>query len=90
MGSVITLPAPPSAGSCRPLPRRLSGSWSKTMLPSPAERHEALAARPADQGQPGFPRQLDAPFGEARARDQNGMRICAVLITISEVRRPVV
>src|SRR5947207_3353079 len=38
----------------------------------PGQRNEALAAGAADQGQPDLPRQLDAPGGEARARDENG------------------
>ena len=35
------------------------------------QRDKALALGAADQGQPGLPRQLDAPGGEARARDQD-------------------
>src|SRR5262245_7558766 len=38
----------------------------------PGERHEALAACPSDQGQAGPLRQLDAPGGETRARDEHG------------------
>src|SRR5215207_3643217 len=36
------------------------------------QRDEAFSPRAPDQRQPDLPRQLDAPGGEARARDQNG------------------
>src|SRR5690349_5820229 len=39
--------------------------------PFAGERHEALALGAANQGQVGLLRQLDAPGGEARARDQD-------------------
>src|SRR5215207_7426078 len=38
----------------------------------PRQRDEAFSPRAADQCQPDLPRQLDAPRGEARARDENG------------------
>jgi hypothetical protein len=39
---------------------------------TPGERHEALAAGPADEGEAGLARQIDAPGGEARARGEDG------------------
>ena len=54
------------------------------------ERQEAAAAGAADQRQPGFAGKLHAPGGEAGAGDQDRDLIITVLITISEVSRPVV
>ncbi len=52
----------------------------------------AKSVRPssAHQGKPHALRHIKAHAGYARARQQKGMPICAPLITISEVSRPVV
>ena len=54
------------------------------------KRNEALAAGAADQRQVRFAREFDAPGGEAGARIRIGMPMRTVLITISDVSRPVV
>ena len=54
------------------------------------ERDEALAARAADQCQIGLARQFDAPGGEAEREIKIGIPMRTHLMTISEVRRPVV
>ena len=54
------------------------------------ERDEALAARAADQSEVGLARQFHAPGGEAEREIRIGIPMRTVLITISEVSRPVV
>ena len=85
---IVAAALAPMAGCSSSGPGRESAS--KTIRSSPDSARKRLPARPADQRQTGL-RASSTPQAVKPERETRiGMPICTVLITISEVSRPVV